>query len=72
MRVAEELIVRERVHVLMGTFASHVGLAVASLAGQRKVLFLASEDSDYLVGENILALHIEALKARLRGRLGAR
>jgi branched-chain amino acid transport system substrate-binding protein len=53
VRVAEELIVRERVHVLMGTFASHVGLAVANLAGQRKVLFLASEPlTDKIVWEN--------------------
>src|SRR3990170_5542471 len=36
VRVAEELIARERVNVLMGTFASNVGLAVANLANQRK------------------------------------
>ncbi len=53
VRVAEELISRERVNVLMGTFASNVGLAVASLANQRKVLFLASEPlTDKLVWEN--------------------
>src|SRR5713101_8560603 len=38
VRVAEELIARERAAVLMGTFASNVGLAVANLAKQRKVL----------------------------------
>ena len=53
VRVAEELISRERVHVLMGTFASNVGLAVANLANQRKVLFLASEPlTDKIVWEN--------------------
>ena len=43
VRVAEELLVREKVSFLMGTFASNVGLAVADLAKQRKVLFLAAE-----------------------------
>jgi branched-chain amino acid transport system substrate-binding protein len=53
VRVAEELISRERVNVLMGTFASNVGLAVANLAAQRKVLFLASEPlTDKMVWEN--------------------
>ena len=53
VRVAEELLSRERVNVLMGTFASNVGLAVANLANQRKVLFVASEPlTDKLVWEN--------------------
>jgi branched-chain amino acid transport system substrate-binding protein len=53
VRVAEELIVRERVNVLMGTFASNVGLAVANLANQRKILFVASEPlTDKIVWEN--------------------
>jgi branched-chain amino acid transport system substrate-binding protein len=43
VRVAEELLAREKVSMLMGTFASNVGLAVADLARQRKVLFLAAE-----------------------------
>src|SRR2546430_14481822 len=43
VRVAEELISREKVDVLMGTFASNVGLAVANLAAQRKIVFLAAE-----------------------------
>jgi branched-chain amino acid transport system substrate-binding protein len=43
VRVAEELLVREKVSFLMGTYASNVGLAVADLAKQRKVLFLAAE-----------------------------
>ena len=53
VRVAEELIAREKVSLLMGTFASNVGLAVANLANQRKVLFLASEPlTDKLVWED--------------------
>jgi branched-chain amino acid transport system substrate-binding protein len=53
VRVAEELISREKVTVLMGTFASNVGLAVSNLAAQRKVLFLASEPlTDKIVWEN--------------------
>jgi len=53
VRVAEELIAREKVNVLMGTFASNVGLAVANLAAQRKVLFVASEPlTDKIVWEN--------------------
>ncbi len=43
VRVAEELLSREKVVLLMGTFASNVGLAVADLARQRKVMFLAAE-----------------------------
>ena len=53
VRVAEELIARDRVNVLMGTFASNVGLAVANLANQRKILFVASEPlTDKIVWEN--------------------
>ncbi len=53
VRAAEELLAREKVNVLMGTFASNVGLAVANLANQRKVLFLASEPlTDKMVWEN--------------------
>ena len=53
VRVAEELIARDKVDILMGTFASNVGLAVSSLANQRKVLFLASEPlTDKIVWEN--------------------
>jgi len=53
VRVAEELLSRERVDVLMGTFASNVGLAVANLANQRKKPFLASEPlTDKIVWEN--------------------
>jgi branched-chain amino acid transport system substrate-binding protein len=43
VRVAEELVSREGVTVLAGTFLSNVGLAVANFAGQKKVFFLGSE-----------------------------
>jgi branched-chain amino acid transport system substrate-binding protein len=53
VRVAEELLSREKASVLMGTFASNVGLAVANLANQRKVLFVAAEPlTDKMVWEN--------------------
>ena len=53
VRVAEELLSREQVKVLMGTFASNVGLAVSNFAAQRKVLFVASEPlTDKIVWEN--------------------
>ena len=53
VRVAEELITRENVSVLMGTFASHVGLAVSNLANQRKIVFIAAEPlTDKIVWEN--------------------
>jgi branched-chain amino acid transport system substrate-binding protein len=43
VRVAEELLTRENVSFLVGTFLSNVGLAVADFANQKKTLFLASE-----------------------------
>src|SRR5262247_3692290 len=43
VRLAEELVSREQVHFLMGTFLSNIGLAVADFAKQRKILFIASE-----------------------------
>src|SRR4029079_16424789 len=53
VRVSEELISREKSAVLMGTFASNVGLAVSNLAAQRKILFVASEPlTDKIVWEN--------------------
>ena len=53
VRVAEELISRERANVLMGTFASNVGLAVANLAQQRRIVFMAAEPlTDKIVWEN--------------------
>ena len=43
VRVAEELLTRENVSFLAGTFLSNVGLAVSDFANQRKTLFLATE-----------------------------
>src|SRR4051794_31666275 len=43
VRVAEELLSREKVAFLIGTFPSNVGLAVADFAKQRKTLFIAAE-----------------------------
>ena len=43
VRVAEELVSREKVDVLFGTFLSHIGLAVTDFAKQRKVVFVAAE-----------------------------
>jgi branched-chain amino acid transport system substrate-binding protein len=43
VRVAEELVSREGVALIAGTFLSNIGLAVTDFAKQRKVFFLASE-----------------------------
>ncbi len=43
VRVAEELVSREKADVIFGTFLSNIGLAVTDFAKQRKVLFLAAE-----------------------------
>ena len=43
VRAAEELVTREGVSMLAGTFLSNVGLAVTNFAGQKKVVFLAAE-----------------------------
>ena len=52
LTAANELVARENVVLLMGTFFSHVGLAVADFASQKKVLFIAAEPlSDALVWE---------------------
>ncbi|HEV3239731.1 MAG TPA: ABC transporter substrate-binding protein [Casimicrobiaceae bacterium] len=53
VRVAEELLAREKVDVLMGTFSSAVGLAVADFARQRRAFFLAAEPlTDKIVWES--------------------
>jgi branched-chain amino acid transport system substrate-binding protein len=53
VRLAEELVSRENVHFLMGTFLSNIGLAVADFAKQKKVLFIAAEPlTDKIVWEN--------------------
>lgn len=52
VRTAEELITREKVDLLTGTFLSNIGLAVADYARHRKVFFLASEPlTDKIVWE---------------------
>jgi len=43
VRVAEELLTRENVSFLVGTFLSNIGLAVADFANQKKTLFIATE-----------------------------
>lgn len=42
VRVAEELVSREQVHALSGSFLSHVGVALGDFAKQKKVFFLAT------------------------------
>ena len=43
VRAAEELISREKVDVLAGSFLSNIGLAMTDFAKQKKVFFLAGE-----------------------------
>jgi branched-chain amino acid transport system substrate-binding protein len=43
VRAADELVTREGVSMIVGTFLSHIGLAVTNFAGQKKVFFLAAE-----------------------------
>jgi branched-chain amino acid transport system substrate-binding protein len=43
VRVAEELVSREKAVAVFGTFLSNIGLAVTDFSKQRKVLFLAAE-----------------------------
>ncbi|MCC7038712.1 MAG: ABC transporter substrate-binding protein [Burkholderiales bacterium] len=53
VRLAEELVSREKVDVLMGGFLSHIGLALTDFAKQKKVFFLASEPlTDKIVWQN--------------------
>lgn len=52
IKFAEELVRRENVDLLAGTFLSNIGLAVADFANRNKTLFVASEPlSDALVWE---------------------
>src|SRR5574343_45150 len=52
VRAAEELLAREKVDVLTGSFLSHVGLALTDFAKQKKRFFLASEPlTDKIVWE---------------------
>ncbi|MBE9556591.1 MAG: ABC transporter substrate-binding protein [Proteobacteria bacterium] len=43
VKIAEELVSREKVVMLAGTFFSHIGLAVTDFAKQKKVMFVAAE-----------------------------
>src|SRR5690606_37469871 len=53
VRAAEELLTRDKVDVLTGTFLSHIGLAVSDLAKHKQRFFLASEPlSDKIVWED--------------------
>ncbi|WP_137892912.1 ABC transporter substrate-binding protein [Ramlibacter sp. 2FC] len=53
VRVAEELMSREKVDVLTGSFLSHIGLALTDFAKQKKVFFLAGEPlTDKIVWQN--------------------
>ncbi|MBO9679774.1 MAG: ABC transporter substrate-binding protein [Acidovorax sp.] len=53
VRAAEELLAREKVNVLTGSFLSHVGLALTDFAQQKKVFFLAAEPlTDKIVWES--------------------
>jgi len=40
---ANELVSKDKVSILMGTFFSHIGLAVSDFAKQKKVVFVAAE-----------------------------
>lgn len=52
VRAAQELLTRDKVDVLTGTFLSHVGLAVTDFAKHQKRFFLASEPlTDKIVWE---------------------
>lgn len=53
VKIAEEMLSRDRVALISGGFFSNVGLALASLAKQREVLYLAGEPlADALVWES--------------------
>ncbi|HRO61314.1 MAG TPA: ABC transporter substrate-binding protein, partial [Burkholderiaceae bacterium] len=53
VRAAEELVSRERVDVLTGSFLSHIGLALTDFAKQKKFFFLAAEPlTDKITWEN--------------------
>jgi len=53
VRAAEELVSREGVQVLSGTFLSNIGLALTDFAKQKKIFFLAGEPlTDKIVWQN--------------------
>ncbi len=43
VKIAAELVAKDKVNMLMGTFFSHIGLAVTDFAGKSKTFFLAAE-----------------------------
>lgn len=43
VKIAEEMVSRDGVALLAGTFFSHIGLAVTDFAAQKKVMFVAAE-----------------------------
>lgn len=43
VRIAQELVSKDDVSLLFGTFFSHIGLAVSDFAKQKKTLFIAAE-----------------------------
>jgi len=43
IKIAEEMVSRDGVALLAGTFFSHIGLAVTDFAAQKKVMFVAAE-----------------------------
>ncbi len=53
VKIAEELVSKDRVALISGSLFSHIGLALTSFAGQRKVLYVAAEPlADALVWAN--------------------
>ncbi len=53
VRAAEELVSRERVDVLAGSYLSNIGLALSDFAKQKKVFFLAGEPlTDKIIWSN--------------------
>jgi len=52
VKIAQELVSRDKVALLAGGFFSHIGLALADFAKQKKILFIAGEPlADALVWE---------------------
>lgn len=53
VRVADELVTREGVNILAGSFLSNIGLAVTEFAGKKQVFYLAAETlTDKIVWQN--------------------
>ena len=53
VKIAEELVSKDRVALISGSLFSHIGLALTSFAGEKKVLYVAAEPlADALVWAN--------------------